>query len=632
MSVLHKRLALLGLVSLASVSPKTVLAACDMDYELAVLDLNSQTIDINVSVEGVVNYDVQLLWQPNEPGLSFSLERLEPINETPSEIHALFSNSELRVPCVYLDGQGVFDANFTITQLEPPRFSISGAIPNTSAMAPQGATVSAIDIHVTNPVVEIDGTTQALAIPRDSEGKVILGQTPIWSSSDDSKLLVSESGVVTGVAVGKPLLQAALAGVEAQAYTSVYKPDFVSTHGTQFMLNGEPFYVAGANGQQHLASFSEYQLEYAIENAEYFGVNALRIWAASEVGSLYDDSVETVGIEIDPDDEDILGEYPYHRPFYQYWDTDTQQVAYNEGENGLPFLDRYIYLAKQANIKIVFNLLDNWEWYWGGVNQYVLWHGGNRHGDFFVDEDIKQTYKNWVSYLLNRENIYTGVKYKDEPTIMTWDLLNEAGCYHDTESVGILPHDGDTGNTCNHEVVEAWINEMAAYIKTIDPDHLVAVGAQGHFTDRYDEQMGGVYNAFNEPDMGVILSNPNIDVATYHMYPYEFPDGDGSLTPLQWGVRFIEDRLELGQQHNKPVVLEEFGATEFDQLTELIDPWLSILYENNKSAFFFYDLGSYIAPGQPAFGDTATSIAWNIYPDSPGADLLKAWVDKYKEQ
>ncbi|MDX1490365.1 MAG: hypothetical protein R3332_03705 [Pseudohongiellaceae bacterium] len=606
----------------------TVAAACEA---LSILDLNSATLELTVDVEGVADYDVLLRWQVEEPGLSFSLESLEPLESAPEQSQASFSGSLLRAPCVYVEGLGVFDASFSLSQLEPIRFTISAAIPDEQALAPQGAAASSLFIHVANPVIGIDQQAQAIVVARDSNGKVIMGANPIWSSSDESSLSVSDGGLLTGVAVGKSLVQASLDNVTAELDASVYKQDFVSTHGTQFMLNGEPFYVAGANAQQQLATFSEYQLQYNIENAEYFGVNVLRIWGASQAGSLYDDSVETLGVEIDPDDEDILGEYPYHRPFYQYWDTDTQQVAINEGPNGMQFLDRYVYLAKQADIKIAFNLLDNWEWYWGGVNQYVVWHGGNRHGDFFIEEDIKQTYRDWVSYLLNRENIYTGVKYKDEPTIMSWELLNEAGCYHTTESQSILPHDGDDNNPCNGQIVEAWISEMAAYVKSLDPNHLVTVGAQGHFTDSYDEQMGEVYSAFNEPDMGVILSDPNIDLANYHMYPYEVENGDGSLTPLQWGIRFIEDRLALGDLYNKPVVLEEFGATEFDDLQELIDPWLSILYEHNRAGFFFYDLASYIAPNQPTYGDTAPSVAWNIYPDTPGAELLKAWVDKYRE-
>lgn len=172
---------------------------------------------------------------------------------------------------------------------------------------------------------------------------------------------------------------------------------------------------------------------------------------------------------------------------------------------------------------------------------------------------------------------------------------------------------------------------MAAYVKSIDSKHLVAVGAQGHFVGVDDPQMGGTYNAYNEPDMRNILADPNIDLATYHMYPYESEGGAGSLTPLEYGIRYIEDRLALSDIYNKPVVLEEFGATEADDLLELIDPWLTLLYEHNRAGFMFYDLGSYIAPGDPSYGPTAPDITWNIYPETPGADLLKAWVEKYQE-
>lgn len=408
-----------------------------------------------------------------------------------------------------------------------------------------------------------------------------------------------------------------------------WEKDFVYRDGQNLMLNGDPFYIAGMNSQQALAFVDNGIQDSAIEHAVDYGINVLRIWASSEVGSVTDDSVETVGQTLDFSDPNIV-----NRPYYQYWDVSTQSVAYNETDSGLLFLDRLIALAGENDIRIIFNLLDNWEWWWGGINQYVIWHGGNSHGEFYTREDIKQTYKNWVSYLLNRENSITGVKYKDDPTIMTWDILNEAGCYHESEGNGqILSFAQDTESQCNYGTIEPWIDEMAAFVKSIDDRHLVSVGAQGHFTTKCDdEQMGYIYCAYNEPDMRKILENPDIDIAAYHMYPYEEGgfDGDGSLTPFEWGVRFIEDRLALSDELNKPVILEEFGATDFSVHEELMDGWISILFEHGKAAFTFYELGAYWGPGtfaagEPVFG----SNGWNMFPDSPSAETMKYWIDQY---
>jgi mannan endo-1,4-beta-mannosidase len=39
-----------------------------------------------------------------------------------------------------------------------------------------------------------------------------------------------------------------------------------------------------------------------------------------------------------------------------------------------------------------------------------------------------QAYKNWISHLLNRENTYNGLLYKNDPTIFGWELANEPRC------------------------------------------------------------------------------------------------------------------------------------------------------------------------------------------------------------
>lgn len=594
---------------------------------MSVFDIKNSSLRVGVDIPGMGIYDIKLELQPNEQGLSFAITDAGLAGAQGEPPAGYLEGSVLILPCFFAEGLGVFNVSFDLVETEAIRLVFSNAVAIDEALAPADSVVSSLQIYVEDQSIGIGTTRNAYAIPMTSNGKVILGKTPIWSTSDNSKLEVTTNGLVTGTAVGNVELLAQVEGVNGQVLTSIYKEDFVARLGNQFMLNGDPFFVAGMNSQQALAFTDPGIQDSVIDHAVDYGINVLRIWASSEVGSIADDSVETVGQPLDFSDPNIV-----NRPYYQYWDVITQSVAFNETESGLLFLDRLIAKAGENNIRIIFNLLDNWEWWWGGVNQYVIWNGGTSHGEFYVDEDIKQAYKNWVSYLLNRENSYTGVKYKDDPTIMTWDILNEAGCYHDASGKQVLTFQEDAENSCSYVTVEAWIDEMAAFVKSIDNQHLVSIGAQGHFTDRHDEQMGHVYSAFNEPDMARILANPNIDVAAYHMYPYEEggTGGNGTLTPLEWGVRFIEDRLALSDELNKPVILEEFGATDFTFHEELMNGWISILYNHGRAAFTFYDLGGYWGPGtfaagEPVFG----SNGWNMFPDSPSAETLKYWINQY---
>lgn len=52
-------------------------------------------------------------------------------------------------------------------------------------------------------------------------------------------------------------------------------------------------------------------------------------------------------------------------------------------------------------------------------------------------------------------NSINGRAYKDDPTIFGWDLINEPRCFQ-----------------CGDGLRE-WVSEMAAFVKSIDPHHLL---------------------------------------------------------------------------------------------------------------------------------------------------------------
>ncbi|CAN0885077.1 Mannan endo-1,4-beta-mannosidase 1, partial [Linum grandiflorum] len=138
----------------------------------------------------------------------------------------------------------------------------------------------------------------------------------------------------------------------------------------------------------------------------------------------------------------------------------------------------------------------------GGPRQYVAW--AKEHGQVISDEDnfytnpvIKGYYKNHVKVVLTRVNTVTGVAYKDDPTIFAWELMNEP---RSTDFSGAL--------------VQNWVTEMAAYLKSIDACHMLEVGLEGFY--------GPSDQNLNWPFGTDFLSNndiPFIDFATTHLYP-----------------------------------------------------------------------------------------------------------------
>ena len=105
---------------------------------------------------------------------------------------------------------------------------------------------------------------------------------------------------------------------------------------------------------------------------------------------------------------------------------------------------------------------DNW-YPVGGIDQYVEWSPtASRHQDFFTDVGAFELYENTFETLANRVNSITGVAYKDDPTIMAWNLANEARC-----------------QGCDSRVMQSWIERVCASFKARDPNHLVGIGYEG---------------------------------------------------------------------------------------------------------------------------------------------------------
>ena len=48
---------------------------------------------------------------------------------------------------------------------------------------------------------------------------------------------------------------------------------------------------------------------------------------------------------------------------------------------------------------------------------------GNAKELFYTDSRVKQAYKNYVYMLLTRTNTYTGIQYRNDPTIFSFELM-----------------------------------------------------------------------------------------------------------------------------------------------------------------------------------------------------------------
>jgi mannan endo-1,4-beta-mannosidase len=228
-------------------------------------------------------------------------------------------------------------------------------------------------------------------------------------------------------------------------------------------------------------------------------------------------------------------------------------------------------------------LTNNWPEY-GGLPAMAAWMGKTKN-DFFTDRSFQALWRQYVVLLSARVNTYTGVAYKDEPTIVAWELGNEFRCESCVGS-SALP---DT------------VARLARFAKTMFPNHLIADGGEGF--DDAPQLYRGLSNAYPvSGEMGAsfhrLAAIPSLDLLSSHFYP------------RSWGLKasadasvWIERHDSIARANGKVAYLGEYGlAGQGDVVTDdvraaVYDQWLERLFASTGGALgFFWQL---VPPGRP---------------------------------
>ncbi|XP_010254774.1 PREDICTED: mannan endo-1,4-beta-mannosidase 7-like [Nelumbo nucifera] len=294
---------------------------------------------------------------------------------------------------------------------------------------------------------------------------------------------------------------------------------FVRTRGMRFMLNGSPYYANGFNAYwlMYVASdpSQRSKVSSAFQQASSHGLTVARTWAFSDGG---------------------------YKPL-QY-----APGSYNEEMfKGLDFV---ISEARRYGIKLILSLANNYESF-GGKKQYVNWARNQGQyltsdDDFFRNPVVKGYYKNHIKTVLTRYNTITGITYKDDPTIMAWELMNEPRCTSDL-----------SGRT-----IQAWITEMSSHVKSIDRNHLLEVGLEGFYGESSPQKKQ--YNPGFQLGTDFIANNqiPGIDFATVHSYPDQWLSSSNDQAQLSFLSNWLDTHIQDAQNIlRKPLLLTEFGKS-----------------------------------------------------------------------
>lgn len=163
---------------------------------------------------------------------------------------------------------------------------------------------------------------------------------------------------------------------------------------------------------------------------------------------------------------------------------------------------------------------------------------------FYRTPAAVELYRAYAARLIARRNTLNGRIYRDDPTIMTWELANEPRPGPDSEATM-----ADVPRFCD------WVDTTARFIHERAPSQLVCTGSEG------------IQGSLKKPEVFIAAhETAAIDYVTVHMWLKNW----GWLKEPQLGAEFeiaAGKAREHVEQHNriatdilkKPLVLEEFG-------------------------------------------------------------------------
>ena len=225
-------------------------------------------------------------------------------------------------------------------------------------------------------------------------------------------------------------------------------PGFVrATRNGSLAIGCDPYYVVGFNCYTLIEAAAEvnhgtWGLDYSsngraivtafLDEASLRGMNAVRMWAFSVVSG---------------------------RPM---------QIAPGKYDDALAAGVDFVMAEAAARGMKVILVLGDWWTAADGVRKYMYW---SRTAwlrwwgqSFFTDWDCMRMYRNHIAWWVRRVNTITGVAYKDDPTLLSWELLNEPRC-----------------PGCGSQMRQ-WVAAMSGHLKSLDPWHLRAIGEEGFWS------------------------------------------------------------------------------------------------------------------------------------------------------
>ncbi|MBA3724171.1 MAG: cellulase family glycosylhydrolase [Candidatus Levybacteria bacterium] len=306
------------------------------------------------------------------------------------------------------------------------------------------------------------------------------------------------------------------------------KENFVTVKGKDLYLNNEQFRSMGVNRYNLLtrntpngetigcaSPFSEEELDSTFSNLQSMGITSVRFWLF--------------------------------------------QSFTKSGED----LERFNFLlatAEKYNIKLIPVFENNWQDCTEGNIKSPSWY--------------RSEYKSpYGTYPLSLKEYISKVVplYKDNPTILAWEIMNEA-------------------NSKDYQALYAFAEDVSAHVKSLDANHLVTVGVSG--------------TRESAEDYKKLSTIRTIDILDYHDY-------DAETNPMP---DTLANALSVSQESNKPLVVGESGIKKsFGERTSLFENKINAFFENGGAIYMIW-----------SYGDTSiTDDGFNFTTSDPVARVVR---------
>ncbi|GAB7359661.1 hypothetical protein MBLNU230_g6840t1 [Neophaeotheca triangularis] len=380
-------------------------------------------------------------------------------------------------------------------------------------------------------------------------------------------------------------------------YVSVDGNRLKDSHGTTVYLTGLNYWSCMNLAADDSVGGNHSRFITELDQMASKGVNHLRLMASSEGA-------------------------PTHQPFRM--DPPLMQSPGEYNEEIFVGMDRCLAEMSKRGMRATMTLANEWQWS-GGFAQYVSWANDNAEipypeswnltappqrdppgtrgwgnyteegvnaapysnftefaNRFYTCDQCQEWYHDHIDTVLNRVNTVNGRTYKEDPTVMTWQLANEPQPEIEADYLGpyslVLPPTPE-------DAVLPWIEKTSSYIRAAAPNQLINVGFEGKQGKWYFQ---AVHN-FTTVD----YTTSHCWVQNWGVYDMLNASAANLVEANNFARDFIRNTSDWAREINKPVFLEEFGMARNNWENEGKEyTYLSSAGTSNKDDYFEAIIGA----------------------------------------